>query len=33
MPEEKLAAERGWFRTEGLPLFGSKTMTANERHR
>jgi len=33
MAEEKLAAERSWFRTEGLPLFGAKTMTASERHR
>ena len=33
MAEEKLAAERSWFRSEGLPLFGAKTMTANERHR
>ena len=33
MAEEKLAAERSWFRAEGLPLFGAKTMTANERHR
>ena len=32
MAEEKLAAERSWFRAEGLPLFGAKTMTANERH-
>lgn len=33
MRDEDLPAERSWFRTEGLPLFGAKTMTANERHR
>src|SRR5690606_35404105 len=26
MAQERLAAERSWFRTEGLPLFGAKTM-------
>ena len=33
MRDEDQAAERSWFRTEGLPLFGAKTMTATERHR
>ena len=33
MREEDLAAERSWFRTQQLPLFDTRPMTAHERHR
>ena len=33
MREEDLAAERSWFRTQQLPLFDTKPMTAHQRHR
>ena len=31
--QSHLAAERSWYRTEGLPMFRAVPITANERHR